>query len=54
MEALTDRLVETICPDPNHEGWCDKPWALHVTDGSSLSAREQKRLRDEIKDTMDN
>jgi hypothetical protein len=53
MEALTDRFAEAICPDPNHEGRCDTPWALHVTDGTSLSTREQKRLRDEIKDTMD-
>ncbi|MEU9153894.1 hypothetical protein AB0D59_25880 [Streptomyces sp. NPDC048417] len=53
VEALTDRFAETICPDPNHEGRCDTPWALHVTDGASLSAREQKRLQDEITDAMD-
>lgn len=52
VDALTDRFVETICPDPDHEGPCATPWALHVTDGASLGAREQKRLRAEIEDTM--
>ncbi|WBB52449.1 hypothetical protein [Verrucosispora sp. WMMD573] len=43
VDALTDRLVETLCPDPNHEGPCPTPWALHVTDGNSLSKAEQRR-----------
>ncbi|MFD3584850.1 hypothetical protein [Streptomyces sp. NPDC058683] len=53
VEALTDRFVETICPDPNHEGRCETPWALHVTEGASLSTGEQKKLQAEITDTMD-
>jgi hypothetical protein len=48
VEALTDRLVETLCPDHEHEGPCPIPWALHVTDGESLSKAEQRRLREEI------
>jgi hypothetical protein len=51
VEALTDRLVETLCPDHEHEGPCLLPWALHVTDGESLSRTEQHRLRAEIDDT---
>ncbi|MDO0911854.1 hypothetical protein QQM39_13665 [Streptomyces sp. DT2A-34] len=47
-DALVDRFVDAICPDPNHEGWCDTPWAVHVIEGGSLSADEQERLRDEI------
>ncbi|MFB7190002.1 hypothetical protein ACFCZT_32865 [Streptomyces sp. NPDC056230] len=52
-DTLVDRFVDAICPDPNHDGWCDTPWALCVTEGASLSAREQERLRDEIKGAMD-
>ncbi|MFJ6656895.1 hypothetical protein ACIQNG_11090 [Streptomyces sp. NPDC091377] len=52
-DALVDRFVDAICPDPSHEGWCDTPWALHVVEGDSLSTDEQKRLQDEIKDTME-
>ncbi len=51
VEQLTDRFVEVMCPDPGHEGPCPVPWALHVTDGGSLSKAEQKRLRAEIADT---
>ncbi|WP_328375585.1 hypothetical protein [Micromonospora zamorensis] len=51
VDALTDRLVETLCPDTAHEGPCPTPWALHVTDGNSLSKAEQRRLREEIADT---
>ncbi|MFE7439326.1 hypothetical protein ACFU7X_02485 [Streptomyces chartreusis] len=52
-DALVDRFVDIICPDPDHEGWCETPWAVHVVEGDSLSANEQERLRDEIKDTME-
>lgn len=51
VDVLTDRLVETLCPDTPHEGPCPTPWALHVTDGNSLSKAEQRRLREEIADT---
>lgn len=51
VDALTDRLIETLCPDTGHEGLCLIPWALHVTDGNSLSKAEQRRLREEIADT---
>ncbi len=52
-DALVDRFVDAICPDPNHEGWCDTPWAVDVIEGASLSPDEQERLRDKIKDTME-
>lgn len=52
-DALVDRFVDAICPDPSHEGWCDTQWAVRVVEGGSLSAGEQKRLRDEIKDAME-
>ena len=51
VDALTDRMVETLCPDTAHEAPCPTPWALHVTDGSSLSKAEQRGLREEIADT---
>jgi hypothetical protein len=51
VEALTDRLAKTLCPDTGHEGACPIPWALHVTDGRSLPKAEQRRLREEIADT---
>lgn len=53
VEALTDRFVETICPDPAHEGPCETPWALHVVEGGSLGTGEQKRLRRAIEETME-
>lgn len=51
VEELTDRLINTLCPDTSHEGACPIPWALHVTDDRSLSNAEQRRLREEIADT---
>ncbi|MEU8379113.1 hypothetical protein AB0C32_07960, partial [Streptosporangium sp. NPDC048865] len=51
-EELSDRIVEVLCPDPDHEGPCQIPWALHVVEGASLSKAEQRRLRAEIDDTM--
>ncbi|MFD8910569.1 hypothetical protein [Streptomyces sp. NPDC059575] len=52
-DAPVDRFVHAMCPDPDHEGWCDTPWAVRVTEGGSLGARERKQLRDGIRDTMD-
>lgn len=52
-DALVDRFVDAICPDPNHEGRCDTPWAVDVIEGASLSPDEQERLWDKIKDTME-
>ncbi|WP_405852250.1 hypothetical protein OG361_05955 [Streptomyces sp. NBC_00090] len=52
-DALVDRFVADICSDHQHDGPCETPWALHVTEGASLSTREQKRLREEIADTME-
>ncbi|MEV4489588.1 hypothetical protein AB0K04_05655 [Micromonospora coxensis] len=51
-DEICDRIVDLICPDPNHEGPCDTPWALHVVDGDSLDRDERDRLRAEIDDTM--
>ena len=51
VEALTDRLVQTLCPDLDHEGPCPIPWALTVTDGLSLSKAEQRRLHEDIATT---
>jgi hypothetical protein len=51
VEALSDRIVETLCPDLEHEGPCPLPWALRITDGGSLSKAEQRRLHEEIDST---
>jgi hypothetical protein len=51
-DDLCDRFVETICPDPDHDGPCEIPWALHVTAGDSLDSDERQRLLTEIHDTM--
>ncbi|WLW52277.1 hypothetical protein [Streptomyces sp. YU58] len=53
VEALTDRFVDVLCPDPGHEGPCGTPWALHAVEGAALSAREQTMLREQIRDTME-
>jgi hypothetical protein len=53
MEALADRIVETLCPDHHHDGPCPRPWALRITDGGSLSKAEQRRLHEEIDSTND-
>ncbi|SCG72483.1 hypothetical protein [Micromonospora coxensis] len=51
-DEICDRIVDLICADPNHEGPCDTPWALHVVDGDSLGRGERRRLQAEIDDTM--
>ena len=51
VDALTDRLVGTLCPDADHDGPCPIPWALRVTDGKSLSKAKQRRYLEEIATT---
>ncbi|MFI5617990.1 hypothetical protein [Streptomyces sp. NPDC051567] len=50
-DALTDRFVEVLCPDPDHEGDCEIPWAMHSTDGASLSAKKRRAMLRAIEDT---
>jgi hypothetical protein len=50
-EELMDRISEVLCPDPDHEGPCAIPWAMHSIRGDSLSRRQQKALLTEIKET---
>ncbi|MFL5993333.1 MAG: hypothetical protein ACJ736_03225 [Streptomyces sp.] len=50
-EELMDRIVELLCPDPDHEGPCPIPWGMHSVNGESLSHRERKALLTEIKET---
>ncbi|MEU5099826.1 hypothetical protein [Streptomyces sp. NPDC020996] len=50
-EELMDRIVEVLCPDPDHEGPCPIPWGMHSVDGDSLSPRRRKALLTEIAET---
>jgi hypothetical protein len=50
-EALLDRLSDVLCPDADHEGPCETPWALRSINGDSLSAKKRKALLNEIEDT---
>jgi hypothetical protein len=50
-EALMDRIVDVLCPDPGHDGPCPIPWGMHSVNGDSLSHRERKALLTEIKET---
>lgn len=49
VHRLTDDLITTICPSPDHEGDCAIPWALTTITGSSLSSRKQAALRESIR-----
>lgn len=50
-EELLDRLTDVLCPDPDHEGPCAIPWAMHSVNGDSLSAAQREALLGEIADT---
>lgn len=50
-EELMDRLVDVLCPDPEHEDPCPVPWGMHSVNGDSLSAKKRKALLKEIEDT---
>jgi hypothetical protein len=50
-EALLDQLTDVLCSDPNHNGPCDTPWALHSVEGDSLPAKKREALLREIEDT---
>ncbi|WP_324786473.1 hypothetical protein [Streptomyces sp. H51] len=50
-EELMDRIVEVLCPDPDHEGPCPIPWGMHSVTGDSLSPRRRKALLREIVET---
>ncbi|MGW1721533.1 hypothetical protein ACWCQK_01195 [Streptomyces sp. NPDC002306] len=50
-EELMDRLAEVLCPDPDHEGPCAVPWAMHSVNGDSLSSRQRAALLTEIEET---
>jgi hypothetical protein len=49
VERLTDDLVATICPSPDHEGDCAVPWSLTTVTGASLPKRQQAELREMIR-----
>ncbi|MFE7356901.1 hypothetical protein ACFU8Q_27985 [Streptomyces sp. NPDC057543] len=50
-EELMDRLTDVLCPDPEHEGPCPVPWAMHSVNGDSLSRGKRKALLAEIRET---
>ena len=54
VDQLTDDMVATICPDPDHDGDCPTPWALTAIDGASLSSRRQAEIRESIRLTNPN
>ena len=39
VDQLSEALINTICPDSNHDGECAIPWAMTTLDGASLPAR---------------
>jgi hypothetical protein len=49
LGRLTDDLITTICPSPDHDGDCAIPWSLTSITGSSLSSRQQAELRESIR-----
>jgi hypothetical protein len=49
VEQLSEALVNTICPDPDHDGDCATPWALTTLDGTSLPPRQQAALHESIR-----
>ncbi|MBD0736450.1 hypothetical protein [Streptomyces sp. CBMA29] len=50
-EHVMDKLSAVLCPDPDHEGPCPIPWAMHSVNEDSLSGRKRKALLAEIQDT---
>ncbi|MGW6688711.1 hypothetical protein [Streptomyces sp. NPDC054961] len=50
-EELLDRLTDVLCPDPNHEGPCEIPWAIHSVNEDTISGEERRALLEEIEDT---
>ncbi|WP_406320223.1 hypothetical protein [Streptomyces sp. NBC_01637] len=50
-EELMDRLSNVLCSDPDHEGPCAIPWAMHSVNGDSLSRCKRNALLTEIKET---
>ncbi|QKW25483.1 hypothetical protein HUT11_04580 [Streptomyces seoulensis] len=50
-EELMDRLTDLLCPDPEHEGPCPIPWAMHSTNEDSLPRRKREALLTEIRET---
>lgn len=50
-EELLDRLGEVLCPDPDHEGPCPVPWAMHSLNQDGLSPKMRVTLIQEIEET---
>jgi hypothetical protein len=51
VDRLKDSLVDTICPDADHEGDCRIPWTMTTIDGDSYPRRQQAHLRESIRMT---
>jgi hypothetical protein len=51
LDRLTDDLITTICPAPDHDDDCPTPWSMTAIDSASLSLRRRAELRESIRIT---
>lgn len=51
LHALTQRVIDALCPDASHEGDCADPWSMITTDGRSFDRRVRRRMLEGIRTT---
>ncbi|WP_326999758.1 hypothetical protein OHA72_32045 [Dactylosporangium sp. NBC_01737] len=51
LDALTNRIVDALCPDASHEGDCADPWSMITTDARGYDRRVQRRMLETIRTT---
>ena len=51
LDALTNRIIGALCPDPSHEGDCADPWSMITTDARSYDRKVQRRMLEMIRTT---
>ncbi len=51
LDALTERIVDALCPDASHEGDCADPWSMITTDAESFDRKERRRMLEAIRTT---
>jgi hypothetical protein len=53
IDSITDAIGRSICGDLNHDGPCNNPWFMIVTNEHSLDDDTVRQWRDLISDGHD-
>ncbi len=47
-EAAQEAMMRSLCPDPDHDGFCEVPWCIYAAAWSDLDEDERRLWADDI------